>query len=126
MSALLPHGHNFTIPVGDVDVELEAVDAAEVVAGGPSQGAAELGTIGGAEVGVWELRDGTVTDTEIDEIFVVISGGATIELLEVPGSPEETGRVIEVAAGDVMRLVAGTRTKWSVEDHIRKVYIAGE
>lgn len=112
-----------------VAVETEAVPAEDVVSGTPRQGTLELGSIGGAETGIWELRGGTVTDTEIDEIFVVLSGGASIELLSEPGVELAEGispRVIEVGPGDVMRLVAGTRTRWTVTDHIRKVYIAAE
>lgn len=126
MSALLPDGRNAAVPATQIAVELEAVDPTDVVSGAPVQGISELGTVGGAEVGIWELRDGTVTDTEVDEIFIVLSGGAHIELLEVPGAPEDIGSVVEVATGDVMRLVAGTRTRWTVPDHIRKVYVAGE
>ncbi len=124
MNALLPDGRNVSVQGARVDVALDPVDAEDTVAGSPKQGIAELGLIGDAELGIWELRGGTVTDTEVDEIFVVLSGGASIELLEVPGSPEESGRVVEVAAGDVMRLVAGTRTRWTVADRIRKVYVA--
>lgn len=112
-----------------VAVETEAVPAEDVVSGAPRQGTLDLGSIGGAETGIWELRGGTVTDTEIDEVFVVISGGASIELLREPGVSLAEGvapRVVEVGPGDVMRLVAGTRTRWTVTDHIRKVYIAAE
>nr|WP_125100397.1 cupin domain-containing protein [Leucobacter chromiireducens] len=109
-------------------VALEAVAPEDVVSGDPAQGIVELGEIGGAETGVWELRGGTVTDTEVDELFVVLSGGATIELLSEPGINRDPGaapRTVKVGPGDVMRLVAGTRTRWTVADHIRKVYIAG-
>lgn len=119
MSGLLPHDANLRVSGTRVGVDLEHVPAADVVSGAPRQGVAELGAIGGAEVGVWELRDGVVTDTEVDEVFVVLSGGATIELLD-------EDRTVEVGPGDVMRLLAGTRTRWTVEDHIRKVYISAE
>ena len=33
-------------------------------------------------------------------------------------------QTVEVGPGDVMRFVAGSRTCWTVADHIRKVYIA--
>ncbi|MEV8336947.1 cupin domain-containing protein [Leucobacter sp. NPDC077196] len=125
MSELLPAGRNASVRGGRVDVALEPVNAEDIVTGHPLQGTAELGTIGDAELGIWELRGGTVTDTEVDELFIVLSGGASIELLEVPGAPEEAGRIVDVTAGDVMRLVAGTRTRWTVDDHIRKVYVAG-
>lgn len=119
MAELLPVGENGVVHGRGAIVSLSAVPADEVEAGTPRQGVLELGELGGTEVGIWELRDGEVTDTEVDEIFVVISGAATIELLD-------EDRTVEVKAGDVMRLVAGTRTKWIVPDHIRKVYLAAE
>ncbi len=125
----MPEGVNGVVNALTESVELHDVEVASVVSGSPRQGVLELGTIGAragatTEVGIWELSAGEVTDTEIDEIFVVISGAATIELLEVPGHPAETGRVLTVAAGDVVRLVAGTRTKWTVTERIRKIYFA--
>ncbi|MFD5224121.1 cupin domain-containing protein [Microbacterium sp. NPDC058342] len=114
---MLREGHNDVVRARKVVVPLSPVPREDIVSGSPRQGSVELGTIGDCTAGIWELQDGVVTDTEIDEVFVVISGGATIELLD-------EGRSVEVKAGDVMRLAAGTRTRWIVEDHIRKIYLA--
>ena len=119
MSELLPDDMNLVVNGLTTGVELEDVPAGDVVSGSPQQGIAEFGSIGGAEAGIWELRGGVVTDTEVDELFVVISGSALIELVD-------EDRTVEVGPGDVMRLLAGTRTRWTVEDHIRKVYISAE
>lgn len=124
MSHVLPEGSNAFVTGPQQHIDLEPVPAEDVVAGTPRQGTAVLGNIGGGdpvEVGIWELRDGTVTDTEVDEFFVVLSGGATIEFLDADGTVTET---VEVSSGDVMRLTEGSRTRWTVPDHIRKVYIA--
>ena len=118
MSALLPEGANGLVSGTGVDVALDVVPAEETVSGSPRQGVAELGTIGDCEVGIWELREGVVTDTEVDEFFVVLSGSAVIEFLD-------EDRRVEVGSGDVMRLVAGSRTRWTVTERIRKVYISG-
>lgn len=118
MTGLLPEGRNDSLAGADIDIELDAVPTDDIVSGSPTQGIAELGTIGDCEVGIWELRDGVVTDTEVDEFFVVLSGSATVEFLD-------EDRSVEVRAGDVMRLVAGSRTRWTVTEHIRKVYISG-
>ena len=75
----------------------------------------ELETTGAGEVGIWQIDPGTVHDVEVDEVFVVLSGRATI-LAE--GS---TGTV--VAPGDVVRLRAGTATTWVVTERLRKVYL---
>lgn len=117
MSTYLPDGMNQRVAGSQVEIDLLDVPTDESVDGRPVQGSVELGSVGSAEVGVWELRGGTVTDTEIDELFVVISGSAIIEFVE-------EDRTIEVTPGDIVRLVAGTRTRWTVQDHIRKVYIA--
>lgn len=114
----LPAGENRVIAALTAPVTLEAVPADDVENGSPVQGFTELGEIGGCEAGIWELRAGTVTDTEVDELFVVLSGSAVIEMIDA-------GTRVEVKAGDVMRLVGGTRTRWIVEDHIRKIYLAG-
>lgn len=119
MGDLFREGENRVVHGRGVIVPLDPVPADDVVSGSPRQGVRELGKIGNCDTGIWELRSGVVTDTEIDEVFVVLSGGATIELID-------EGRTIEVAAGDAMQLVAGTRTRWIVDDHIRKVYIAAQ
>lgn len=125
MSAeLLPEGKNLVVKATTTPIELEAVDAADTVSGSPRQGIAELGTMGSADVGIWELREGVVTDTEVDELFVVLSGGARIEFLDADNNVID--EPVEVSQGDVMRLVGGSRTRWTVENHIRKVYIASE
>lgn len=125
MSAeLLPEGKNLVVNAATTPIELEAVAAEDTVSGSPHQGIAELGTMGSADVGIWELREGVVTDTEVDELFVVLSGGARIEFLDAENNVID--EPIDVAQGDVMRLVGGSRTRWTVENHIRKVYIASE
>lgn len=149
MSEQLPAGKNQSVSGLDIAVELDAVPAADTVSGSPQQGVTELGAIGDAKVGIWELRDGVVTDTEIDELFVVLSGGATIEFLsadvdgaDVDGADADSAdadstdaddsaseivtETVKVGVGDVMRLVAGSRTRWTVSGHIRKVYISAE
>ena len=75
-----------------------------------------LGSTGPGQVGVWEIGPGTVRDVETDEVFVVLSGRATIS---VEGWPD-----VVVAAGDVVRLRAGAATTWIVTERLRKVYLS--
>ena len=77
-----------------------------------------LGTTGAGEVGLWEIDPGTVLVVEVDEVFVVLSGRATIS---VDGWPD-----VGVGPGDVVRLRAGTATTWTVEERLRKVWVAWE
>lgn len=124
---LLPESVNRAVNGLVVEVALEAVQADETVSGEPRQGVAVLGSLGDIEAGIWELREGVVTDTEVDELFTVLSGEATIEFLTADGEVDASaGEPVTVSAGDVMRLVAGSRTRWTVADHIRKVYLTAE
>lgn len=88
----------------------------EAVTGAPTAGLVELGTFGEAEYGVWEMTPGTVTDVEGDELFVVLTGDATVRF--------EGGETIELRPGSVVRLRAGERTQWEVRETLRKVYLA--
>jgi uncharacterized cupin superfamily protein len=71
----------------------------------------------GREIGVWEMTPGTATDTEVDEVFIVLAGSATVRF----DSPELPA--IELAPGSVVRLTAGMRTTWIVRETLRKVYV---
>lgn len=101
-----------------VGVDHEALPADAVVAGAPVAGVYELGTFGGTEIGVWEMTPGVATDTEVDEIFVVLSGRARIVFLD------PAREAIDVGPGSVVRLAAGMRTEWTVTETLRKVYVA--
>jgi uncharacterized protein len=83
-----------------------------------SDGEAQLGRFGGLEVGIWEMAPGTDTDVETDELFVVVAGRGTIDF-------PRTGRRIDLAPGDVVRLSAGDETVWTVTETLRKVYVTG-
>ena len=64
-----------------------------------------LGATGAGEVGLWEIDPGTAHDVEVDEVFVVLSGRATVS---VEGWPD-----VAVGPGDVVRLRAGAaRRGW--------------
>lgn len=95
----------------------ESLPADQIVSGSPTTAWHALAAFADVEVGVWEMAPGTATDTESDEVFVVLSGHATVRFLD----PES--ETIEVAAGDVVRLTAGMQTEWNVTETLRKVYI---
>jgi uncharacterized protein len=97
--------------------------ASDVVSGSPTTATVALGEIrgveiGGVEIGVWEMTPGTASDTEADEVFVVLSGHARIAFLD-PALP-----TIEVGPGSVVRLAEGMRTEWTVTETLRKIYVA--
>lgn len=98
-----------------LSLPLEPVAAGQVVTGAPSTGYVELTEA----IGVWEHTPGTSTDVEADEVFVVLTGAATLSF-DDPALPD-----IDLRPGSVVRLAAGMRTVWTVHETLRKVYLAG-
>ena len=90
--------------------------AHEVVSGSPTTGSETVGTFGEVEVGIWEMSPGVVRDTEVDEIFVVLSGVGQVRF--------DDGEVLDLSAGAMVRLHAGERTVWTVVETLRKVWVA--
>lgn len=64
--------------------------------------------------GIWQMTPGAATDVEADEVFVVLSGRATVASAD--------GTVLEVGPGDVAVLTEGAETTWTVHETLRKVY----
>lgn len=99
-----------------IELEHEPVDPEQVIEGAPTSGILALAELEEWEVGVWELTPGTVTDVEVDEVFVVIAGHAFLT--------REDGTETELVPGSVGRLEDGEETEWRVLQTLRKVYIA--
>ena len=116
MSGRLPAGA--ATDAAAVEVPLRPVPAEQVVAGAPRAGFVALDASDAGEVGVWEMTPGAMTDVEVDEIFVVISGDATVASAD-PALP-----AIQLRPGSVVRLTAGMHTTWTVRETLRKVYLA--
>jgi uncharacterized protein len=103
-----------------VELVPSELDPATVVSGSPRTFEGEIATAqlpggGTLATGVWRCTEGTVTDVEADETFVVLEGRATIEA--------EGEEPVEVGPGDVCVLPAGARTTWTVHEKLRKVYV---
>ncbi|WP_438854634.1 cupin domain-containing protein [Agromyces sp. M3QZ16-3] len=100
----------------------EPVPAEQVIAGAPETGYAPLDEPADGrrtgELGVWEMTPGAMRDIEVDEVFLVIAGAATVEFVE-PALP-----AIELRPGSVVRLDAGMSTVWTVTETLRKLFIA--
>ena len=94
----------------------EPLPPGDVVSGHPTAAVATLGRLGGREVGVWEMTEGTARDTEVDEVFVVLAGAGTVEF--------EDGETLALRPGVAVRLRAGERTTWTVTTPLRKVWLA--
>jgi uncharacterized protein len=84
--------------------------------GAQTAGDVELGAFADGTFGVWEISEGVSTDVEADEVSVILSGRGTVEDLD-------TGAVVGLAPGTVLRLRAGERTRWTITERVRKVYV---
>jgi uncharacterized protein len=106
----------FAVPTGDVRLSPDELDPAQILAGSPRVSSIELWSSpdGTQSRGIWEITPGTVTDVEHDEIFVVLSGRATVEV--------EGGAAIELVPGSVCLLADGAKTIWVIHETLRKVY----
>lgn len=111
-------GAGAAVDAAALDLAHEPLPAASVLEGAPTTALLPLATIGETEIGVWEMTRGTATDIESDEVFVVLSGRATVRFLS-PALPD-----LEVAPGSVVRLAEGMHTEWTVHETLRKIYVA--
>ena len=105
----------YVVPAATAELTPDPLDPDQVVSGDPQVSVHELLDTESLAVGIWQHTAGVSTDVEVDEIFVVLSGRAPIE---VAGGPS-----LEVGPGDVGVLEAGAETTWTVHDDLRKIYI---
>lgn len=101
--------------VGSVTLPEVIPAGVEIVAGEPAAAVRELDSVGGSDVGLWEMTVGTARDIEADEIFVVLSGAGVLTLAD--------GSEITLQPGLAVHLKAGEHTEWTITETLRKVYI---
>lgn len=108
--------NSFALHIPDVELEPEPLDPSSIVSGDPQvTGKVLWESEDGRQLrGIWQITPGVVTDTEADELFVVISGRATVEIADGP--------TLEVGPGDFAVLHEGDRTVWTVHETLRKAY----
>jgi uncharacterized cupin superfamily protein len=100
-----------------VPLEVPLPAGIEIVEGDPVARCSPLAELDdGVETGVWEMTAGCVRDVEHDEIFVVLSGDATLRF--------DDGEMVDLRPGTLVRLHAGDRTEWCVRDTLRKLYVS--
>ena len=105
---------SFALSVPAAALEPDPLAPESVLAGSPEVSSLVLHSDDRVERGIWQITPGTVTDTEADEVFTVVSGRATIEI--------EDGPTLEVGPGDVVVFTEGARTTWTVHETLRKTY----
>lgn len=108
---------SFAVPGAALSLHRSDLDPEQVVVGEPRVGLLEFEGTGDLSAGIWEHSPGASTDVETDEVFVVISGRATITLAD--------GTTLELGPGDIGVLREGEQTTWQVHETLRKVYLVG-
>jgi uncharacterized cupin superfamily protein len=103
------------IEAAAVALEHEPLPAEQVVSGSPTTGILVLDETDDRELGIWEMTPGTATDVEVDEVFIVLAGRATVTGI----APDP----VELMPGAVVRLTAGMETTWTVHETLRKIYL---
>ena len=108
---------SYVVNVMQLALDDDPLDPGQIVAGDPqvTHRLIDAAADGRVQRGVWQITPGVVTDTEADEMFVVVSGRASIELLD-------SGTILHVNPGDMVVLHAGERTRWTIHETLRKVY----
>lgn len=116
MEALRP---GVPVDLLDLSLEHEDVPAEQSQTAGTTTAFRPLGSAAGLEgTGVWEMSVGVMTDTEADELFLVVAGEGTVEFLD-PVLPSA-----ELRPGTLMRLTQGMQTRWTVRSTLRKLYLS--
>ena len=105
----------YVVPAATQDLTPDPLDPSQVVSGNPQVSSHEVLETEALAVGIWQHTAGISTDVEVDEIFVVLRGRASIEVA--------SGPTLEVGPGDVGVLEAGAETRWTVHEDLRKIYI---
>lgn len=101
--------------LADAELEESPLAPEQVLEGDPVVRALALHDADDLAVGVWQHSVGVSSDVEADEVFIVLAGRASIEV--------EGGPVLQVGPGDVGLLPAGARTRWTIHETLRKVYV---
>ncbi|MEU8530303.1 MULTISPECIES: cupin domain-containing protein [Streptomyces] len=107
---------SFAVHIPDAELEADPLDPAQIVSGDPVvTGKVLWESADGKQIrGLWQITPGVVTDTEADELFVVVSGRATVEL--------EGGSTLELGPGVAAFMREGEKTVWTVHETLRKAY----
>lgn len=108
--------HSRALDAHQLALEPLPLKPGSVLAGTPAANVRTLHQLGEIDVGLWELTEGTVTDTEVEELFVVLSGAGTVTFND--------GEIVPLRPGVVVRLRAGEQTTWTITSTLRKLWIA--
>jgi uncharacterized protein len=105
------------VDISSVELTPDPLKPEQIISGNPEVSGAVLweSPDGKRYRGIWQITPGVAVDIDGDEIFVVVSGRADVELID-------TGEVLELRPGTVGILSPGTKTRWTVYETLRKAY----
>lgn len=108
---------NTVHPVTD-QLEPVPLDPGQIVSGRPETSDLALAESedGSEACGFWRCTPGTVTDTEVEESFLIITGKVRVEFKD--------GRHLTFGPGDTHTFEGGEETVWTVTETVLKVYWA--
>ena len=93
----------------------EALDPEQIVSGSPEVTELTLfESEDGETSGLWQITPGVVTDTEVEESFMVIPGKGRITF--------EDGNQLELRPGVTHHFEGGENTTWTIEETLLKTY----
>ena len=96
-------------------LDVDPLDPDQVVSGEPETSELTLlETDTDGTSGLWQLTPGVVTDTEVEESFLVLSGRGEVTF--------EDGSRILLEPGVTHRFSGGEQTTWTVEETLLKAY----
>ncbi len=101
--------------LADAELDPSPLDSVQIIGDEPDVRTLAVHADDAVVVGIWQHGPGVSTDVEADEMFVVLTGRATIEFDDHPS--------IECGPGDLVMLPAGASTRWTVHQTLRKVYV---
>ena len=79
----------YVVPAPTASLSPDPLDPEQIVSGDPEVSTHEILQTEHVDIGIWEHTAGVSTDVEVDEVFVVLSGRASIE---VAGGADPRGR----------------------------------
>lgn len=101
-------------PVID-QLQSDPLDPDGIVSGNPEVSELTLlETDDGHASGLWRLTPGVVTDTEVEESFLVITGRGRITF--------EDGSEVHLQPGVTHRFAGGEKTTWTITETLLKAY----
>ena len=106
----------FYLDATNAELTPDPLDPASILEGTPEVSNLVLDTSPDGKVirGIWQITPGKVTDIELDELFVVLSGRVTIEI--------EGREPYDAGPGHIGIVRKDECTIWTVHETLRKAY----